>query len=56
MNNLDLDQIKHLFIADLQLCQTICGLYPSAMATHSCLICEWKRKNHFKRVSELFVL
>ena len=48
MNCLNLDKIKHSFVADLKLCQIMCGLSPCAMATQPCHICEWKRMQPFK--------
>ena len=49
LDNLGLENLKHSAVSDIKLCQIICGLSPSSMATRPCYICEWKRDDPFKQ-------
>ncbi|XP_047142711.1 uncharacterized protein LOC124816992 [Hydra vulgaris] len=48
LNKLCLDKINFTCVADIKLCQVICGMSSSSMATHPCYICTWNRTEVFK--------
>ena len=47
VKSLNLQEIEHVLVADLKLCQVAAGISESANAIHPCYVCTWDRTKPF---------
>lgn len=47
VNSLNLNEIDHVIVADLKLCQVAAGISESANSIHPCYVCTWDRTKPF---------